>query len=166
MRVLIFNRAAVPLGGGMNRLVIDTAKRLRSSGHDVALVHGRDGGQFDGTGYIYDELDRRALPRDRKALVPAAGAVPAPSARFAIRFHLAPGIQASLIQNGAAALLRTASGQAWRLQVAGAALDLAESVSFAQRGSARRAEQLVAAATAGAQGTSIKWAFKRVAAGK
>lgn len=69
MRVLIFNRTAVPLGGGMNRLVIDTAKRLRGSGHDVALVHGRDGGQFEGTGYIYDELDRRALPRERKALV-------------------------------------------------------------------------------------------------
>jgi glycosyltransferase involved in cell wall biosynthesis len=68
MRILFFNRSAVALGGGMNRLVIDTARRLRAAGHEVALVHGREGGQFDGTGYIYDDLDERLLPRDRNAL--------------------------------------------------------------------------------------------------
>lgn len=68
MRVLFFNRSAVPLGGGMNRLVIDTARRLQSAGHEVALVHGREGGKFDGTGYIYDDLDRRFLPHGRRAL--------------------------------------------------------------------------------------------------
>ena len=68
MRLLFFNRSAVPLGGGMNRLVIDTARRLRSAGHEVALVHARNGGQFDGTGYIYDDLDFRILPSDANAL--------------------------------------------------------------------------------------------------
>lgn len=68
MRILFFNRTAVAYGGGMNRLVADTARRLRSAGHDVALVHRREGGQFDGTGYLFDDLDRRVLPRDRKAL--------------------------------------------------------------------------------------------------
>lgn len=68
MRILFFNRFAVPLGGGMNRLVIDTARRLRAGGHEVALVHARDGGQFDGVGYIYDEIEREAPPRDRSAL--------------------------------------------------------------------------------------------------
>jgi glycosyltransferase involved in cell wall biosynthesis len=68
MRILFFNRSALPLGGGMNRLAIDTARRLRASGHEVALVHARDGGQFDGTGYLYDDLDYRLMPRDEKAL--------------------------------------------------------------------------------------------------
>lgn len=68
MRLLFFNRSAVPLGGGMNRLVIDTARRLRSMGHEVALVHARNGGQFDGIGYIYDDLDFRILPSDANAL--------------------------------------------------------------------------------------------------
>jgi glycosyltransferase involved in cell wall biosynthesis len=68
MRILFFNRSAMPLGGGMNRLAIDTARRLRLHGHEVALVHARDGGQFDGTGYIYDDLDYRLMPRDEKAL--------------------------------------------------------------------------------------------------
>ncbi len=101
--------------------------------------------------------------RGEDTLVPAPGAPTAPSARFAIRFHLHPDLQASVIQNGAAALLRTHSGQAWRLQVAGAALEIGESVSFAARGSARRAEQLVAAGTASAQGVSVKWALKAIA---
>lgn len=68
MRILFFNRSARPLGGGMNRMVVDTVRRLRASGHDVALVHARDGGQLEGTGYIYDDLDERLLPRDRNAL--------------------------------------------------------------------------------------------------
>lgn len=68
MRILFFNRSALPIGGGMNRLAIDTARRLRRAGHEVALVHSRQGGQFDGTGYIYDDLDYRLLPRDENAL--------------------------------------------------------------------------------------------------
>ena len=50
-------------------MVIDTVRRLRASGHEVALVHGRRGGQLEGTGYIYDDLDTRLLPRDRSALL-------------------------------------------------------------------------------------------------
>lgn len=68
MRILFFNRSAAALGGGMNRMVIDVAGRLRGAGHEVALVHAREGGQFGGTGYIYDDLDDRLLPRDRNAL--------------------------------------------------------------------------------------------------
>lgn len=68
MRILFFNRSALPLGGGTNRLAIDTARRLRHDGHDVALVHARDGGRFDGTGYIYDDLDRRLPPQGENAL--------------------------------------------------------------------------------------------------
>jgi glycosyltransferase involved in cell wall biosynthesis len=68
MRLLFFNRSARPLGGGMNRMVIDTLRRLRASGHEVALVHARRGGQLEGTGYIYEDLDQRLRPSDRNAL--------------------------------------------------------------------------------------------------
>ena len=52
MRLLFFNRSALPMGGGMNRMVIDTMRRLRLAGHEVALVHGRGAEQLEGTGYI------------------------------------------------------------------------------------------------------------------
>jgi len=68
MRILFFNRSAWPTGGGMNRLVIDTIRRLRRAGHEVALVHARGGGTLEGTGYIYDDLDERLMPRDTNAL--------------------------------------------------------------------------------------------------
>jgi uncharacterized heparinase superfamily protein len=105
--------------------------------------------------------------RGEDSLVPVDGKPPVlQSTRFDIRFHLHPDVQASVIQNGAAALLRLPSGQAWRLQTAGARVDLAESVYFGKRGSARRSEQVVATALAGAQGATVKWAFKRIAGGK
>lgn len=49
-------------------MVVDTMHRLRGAGHEVALVHGRSGGKIGGTGYIYDDLDERLLPRDRNAM--------------------------------------------------------------------------------------------------
>jgi uncharacterized heparinase superfamily protein len=105
--------------------------------------------------------------RGEDSLLPVEGRAPAlPETRFDIRFHLHPDVQASVIQNGAAALLRLDSGQAWRLQVAGARLDLGESVYFGRKGSARRAEQVVASAVSGPAGATVKWAFKRIAAGK
>ncbi len=128
--------------------------------------------EMEHDGYVRDFgfLHRRRLfvardgldVRGEDSLVPAPGAQVAASARFAVRFHLAPDVQASIVQNGAAALLRTHGGQAWRMQAAGATLELGESVSFAIRGTARRSEQIVAAGTAGDGGISVKWAFKRV----
>jgi len=52
----------------MNRLVIDTVRRLRTAGHEVALVHARRGGQLEGTGYIYDAIDGNAPPAGNSAL--------------------------------------------------------------------------------------------------
>lgn len=105
--------------------------------------------------------------RGEDSLLPVEGKPPPlPETRFDIRFHLHPDVQVSVIQNGAAALLRLGSGQAWRLQVAGARLDLGESVYFGRKGSARRAEQVVASAVSGPAGATVKWAFKRIAPGK
>ena len=105
--------------------------------------------------------------RGEDSLVPVDGKPPVlTTTRFDIRFHLHPDVQVSVIQNGAAALLRLPSGEAWRLQTAGARVDLGESVYFGKRGSARRGEQVVVTAVAGASGATVKWAFKRIAGGK
>lgn len=82
-----------------------------------------------------------------------------------IRFHLHPRVAASVVQNGAAALLRTASGAGWRLRSAGGALQLQESVYFGDRGTLQRCRQLVLTTPVGAvrdDGTlTIKWALRR-----
>jgi uncharacterized heparinase superfamily protein len=47
---------------------------------------------------------------------------------FTLRWHLHPGVQASLSQGGQTALLRTASGSGWRLRVENATLALESSI--------------------------------------
>jgi uncharacterized heparinase superfamily protein len=79
---------------------------------------------------------------------------------FAIRFHLHPDVKVSLMQTGAAALLRLPSGLAFRFQVSGAALDLEPSI-YLGRAQIRRSEQLVASGRP-AGGTTVKWAFRRI----
>lgn len=154
-----------PIPGGLTRRVPHvTGHRDEVDGNTwIEMKHDgyvRDFG-FLHVRRIFVANDGRDV-RGEDSLVPVEGMRTAASARFAVRFHLAPEVQASIVQNGAAALLRTPSGQAWRLQTAGATLEIGESVSFAARGSARRSEQIVAAGTGDARGVSVKWAFKRV----
>lgn len=77
------------------------------------------------------------------------------------RFHLHPDVRASLVQNGAAVLLRLPSGTAWRFQAAGGRIEIGESVYFGA-GERRRAEQITVMAALESQGAQIKWALKRL----
>lgn len=79
------------------------------------------------------------------------------------RFHLHPQVDASLVQNGAAVLLRLPSGVAWRFQAAGGTLELSESIYFGG-GERRRTEQITVSARLDGQGAQLRWALKRVAA--
>jgi uncharacterized heparinase superfamily protein len=76
---------------------------------------------------------------------------------FALRLHLPPSNQCSIIQNGAAALLRTMSGKGYRLRVVGGILITEESVSFDNKGKPHRAEQLVLRGITEDGETVIKW---------
>lgn len=85
---------------------------------------------------------------------------------FAVRFHLHPSVQASLVQNGAAALLRLPGGAGWHLRVQGGTLSLAESVYLGHPGETRRSEQVVIsgelAGAAADEAAQVKWALQRI----
>jgi uncharacterized heparinase superfamily protein len=83
-----------------------------------------------------------------------------PGADFAVRFHLHPSVQASLAEDGGAALLRLPSGMFWRLRAAGAGMSLGESV-YLGSGEARRTQQVVLSGTVGAEGAAVRWALRR-----
>lgn len=82
-----------------------------------------------------------------------------------IRFHLHPRIAASIVQNGAAALLRMPSGTGWRLRVSGCGVALNESVYFGDRGRLQRTRQLVIRLPLDQVRedgeVSVKWALRR-----
>ena len=81
-------------------------------------------------------------------------------ARFALRFHLHPAVEASLVENGGGALLRLASGAVWRLRAAGAEMGLGESI-YLGTGELRKTQQIVLSGTTGPSGATVRWAIRR-----
>jgi uncharacterized heparinase superfamily protein len=83
-----------------------------------------------------------------------------PGATFAVRFHLHPSVQASLIEDETATVLRLPSGMVWRLRAAGAEMTLGESV-YLGSGEARKTQQVVLSGTVAPGGTGVRWALRR-----
>ena len=86
----------------------------------------------------------------------------AQGAPFAIRFHLHPDVQASLSQDGAAALLRLPKGGGWCLRAGGAVLGLEPSIYLGRGGEIRRGQQVVLTGHCAPQGVKVKWAITRI----
>jgi uncharacterized heparinase superfamily protein len=107
--------------------------------HHRRLYLSADGGDFRGE----DAIDGRH-----------AGAL-------ALRFHLHPDVQASIVQNGAAALLRVRSGAAWRFAANPGPVTLAESI-YLDGAAPRRCEQLVVTGEIIPGRNTFKWSLKRV----
>jgi len=78
---------------------------------------------------------------------------------FVVRFHLHPGVAASMQQDDSAVLLRLPSGQGWRLRAKGARVGLEESLYLG--GEARRNQQILLTAEPGEE--TVQWAIARVA---
>ena len=113
---------------------------------------------------IYMAVDGDDI-RGEDVLSRAGGAGTARPARgFALRFHLHPTVQASLVQNGSAVLLRLPSGIGWRLIAEGGTVSLAESIYLGETEDVRRSEQIVVsgALEGGTSAARVKWALKRV----
>jgi uncharacterized heparinase superfamily protein len=84
-----------------------------------------------------------------------------PGAAFAVRFHLHPSVQASLVQDSSAsAMLRLPSGMVWQLRAAGAEMSLGESI-YLGSGEARKTQQVVLSGTVPAGGATVRWAIRR-----
>ena len=77
---------------------------------------------------------------------------------FAIRFHLHPDVQASLISSGAAVLMRFGRNRGWRFQASGGSLTLDDSLYFGG-GRRRKTQQIVITGTHAPSETTIKWRF-------
>jgi uncharacterized heparinase superfamily protein len=80
---------------------------------------------------------------------------------FALRFHLHPGVHASLTHSNQAALLKLAQGGGWRLRVQGGELALTDSIYLGQAGMVRRAQQLVVQGAIEDDTTQVKWALQK-----
>jgi uncharacterized heparinase superfamily protein len=112
--------------------------------HRRILTLGNDGKELRGT----DELSPKG--RRRKDGTP-----------FAIRFHLAHGIEPTITADGMGAILRSPGAPPWNFRSRGAAIGVEESLMVDGHGIPHRTMQLVINGEAAASGAEVHWQFRR-----
>lgn len=80
---------------------------------------------------------------------------------FAIRFHLHPTCQVSLIRLGEEALIRTKGGIGYRLRAQNATLTIEESVYWGENGGPRRTSQIALNGSTKGDETRVQWELVR-----
>jgi uncharacterized heparinase superfamily protein len=148
------------LGKGVDDVTIDRtedndASRLEASHdgyvrtfgmiHKRSLMLGNDGKELRGA----DQL----VPKGRKKI--------RESAPYAVRFHLAPGVEATITADGMGAILRSKGAPPWNFRCRGGNLALEESLWLDGAGQPRRTNQLVIVGEVSALGGDIGWTFRR-----
>ena len=130
-----------------SRLVAAHDGYVRAFGlvHERSLILGNDGKELRGQ----DRLVSRGRKKLRK------------DAPFAIRFHLAPGVEAVPTADGMGALLRSKGAPPWNFRCRGAMLTIEESLAVDGLGQARPTVQLALVGETSALGTTVAWQFRR-----
>jgi uncharacterized heparinase superfamily protein len=120
---------------------------VRSFGmvHKRSIMVGNDGKEIRGS----DQL----VPRGRKKI--------RESAPYALRFHLAPGVEATITADGMGAILRSSGAPPWNFRCRGANLGIEESLWIDGRGQPHATTQLVIVGEVSALGGDIGWQFRR-----
>jgi uncharacterized heparinase superfamily protein len=83
------------------------------------------------------------------------------SAAYAVRFHLAPGVEATVTADGMGAILRSKGAPPWNFRCRGGNLTIEESLWVDGRGRPNRTIQLAVVGEVSALGGEIGWQFRR-----
>ena len=138
--------------------------RHREDKHDEALLDMTHDGYMDVNGITH----RRRLYlgdyghdlRGEESLTCSIGLNK--TQEFAIRFHLHPRVQVSLIREGQEALLRLNGGSGWRfLQNGGTHIALENSIYLGEGTRPRKTKQLVIYGTIDTDYTAVQWALNK-----
>ena len=113
--------------------------------HKRSLLLGNDGKELRGS----DQLSAKGRKKIRE------------SAAYAVRFPLAPGMEATITADGMGAILRSKGAPPWNFRCRGGNLATEESLWIDGRGEPRRTTQLVIVGEVSALGGEIGWQFRR-----
>jgi uncharacterized heparinase superfamily protein len=113
--------------------------------HKRSLMLGNDGKELRGADQLISRGRRKA--RD-----------PVP---FAIRFHLARGVEATPTADRMGAILRSKGAPPWNFRCRGAMLTMEESLVIAGRGQPHETVQMVIAGEVSSTGGEVAWQFRR-----
>jgi uncharacterized heparinase superfamily protein len=153
-------RADGSLGKGVEDVTIERsedndASRLEAShdgyvgafglAHKRSLMLGNDGKELRGA----DQL----MPRGRKKI--------RDSAPYAVRFHLAPGVEVTATADGMGAILRSKGAPPWNFRCRGGMLTIEDSLWIDGRGHPHRTAQLAVVGEVSGLGGEIGWQLRR-----
>ncbi|MEO5774122.1 MAG: heparinase II/III family protein [Sphingomicrobium sp.] len=142
---------------------------------DVTIEHAEDNDSsrivaaHDGYARAFGLLHRRSLTlgndgkelRGADILVPKGRRKAKNALPYAIRFHLAPGIEVTPTADGMGAILRSPGAPPWNVRVRGGMLTSEESLWIDGRGVARETIQLVIVGEVSGIGGEVAWQFRR-----
>ena len=113
--------------------------------HKRSLMLGNDGKELRGA----DQLIAKGRKKIRE------------SAPYAVRFHLAPGVEPTITADGMGAILRSGGAPPWNFRCRGGNLLTEESLWIDGRGRPQRTMQLAVIGEVSALGGEIGWQFRR-----
>jgi len=113
--------------------------------HSRTIILGNDGKELRG-------LDR-LTPKGRRKIKEAAP--------YAVRFHLAPGVEPTITADGMGAILRSGSAPPWNFRCRGAMLTTEESLHIDGHGEIRATTQLAIVGEISGMGGEIAWQLRR-----
>jgi uncharacterized heparinase superfamily protein len=148
------------LGKGVTDLEID-----RSEDNDCSRLEAAHDGYVKGFGLVHQR--RLSLGNDGKEvrgedrLTPKGRRKIREAAPYAIRFHLAPGVEATVTADGMGAILRSSGAPPWNFRCRGAMLQVEESLFVDGFGHPEPTLQLVVVGEVSAIGGEIAWQFRR-----
>ena len=148
------------LGKGVTDVVID-----RGEDNDTSRLEASHDGYVKGFGLLHQR--RLSLGNDGKEIrgediLTARGRRKIrEAAPYAIRFHLAPGIEPTVTADGMGAILRSPGAPAWNFRCRGAMIMIEESLVIDLHGRPVSTLQLVAVGEVSGVGGEIAWQFRR-----
>jgi uncharacterized heparinase superfamily protein len=113
--------------------------------HKRSLMLGNDGKEMRGA----DQLIAKGRKKIREA------------AAYAVRFHLPPGVEATITADGMGAILRSRGAPPWNFRCRGGMLAMEESLWIDGRGEPHATSQLVIVGEVSSLGGEIGWQFRR-----
>ncbi len=158
------NSTAILPDGSLGKGVADVAIE-RSEDNDCSRIEASHDGYVKGFGLIHQR--RLSLGNDGKEvrgedrLVAKGRRRIREAARYAIRFHLAPGVEATVTADGMGAILRSAGAPPWNFRCRGAMLQIEDSLFIDGHAQPVPTLQLVVVGEISAIGGEIAWQFRR-----
>jgi uncharacterized heparinase superfamily protein len=148
------------LGAGVRAVELDRVEA--EGGSKIEASHDGYAKRF---GFIHKRMlalsgNGREL-RGEDSLIPTPRRRKAGGAHFAIRFHLAPGVEVTPTADGQAALLRIDHGPLWQFRCRGGALTIEESLWIDANGRPTSSLQFVVSGETAAGGATVGWLLKR-----